>query len=113
MVAVGAYEVDIEQNGQNYGNAGKIFLYKVNGDDVTLAQSVHAPSIPTMDFGHKLAISGNRLAVGGVFRGLNGISNPGAVYLYEIQNDGTVPSSTATIHSLSLTQEGRDHFPCP
>ena len=109
VVAVGAYGVEIEQNGQNFWDAGKIFLYKVNGDDVTLVQTVQAPSLTyysSGNFGHTLAISGNRLAVGEHNIYYNGFINAGAVYLYEIQSDGTV-QSTATIHSAVPRYDGR------
>lgn len=109
MVAIGAYEADYTLNGQHYNAAGKVFLYKIDGNTVSLVQTLKAPTPHTSShyFGYSLSISGNRLVVGeyGRYNQIYG-HNTGAVYLYEIENEGTAQLK-ATVHSAVPRSYGR------
>jgi hypothetical protein len=109
MVAIGAYEADYTLNGQHYNAAGKVFLYKIDGNTVSLVQTLKAPTPHTSShyFGYSLSISGNRLVVGefGRHNQIYG-HHTGAVYLYEIENEGTAQLK-ATIHSAVPRSDGQ------
>ena len=94
-IAIGAFKND--NNG--FIDHGAAYLYKMENDGTsTFLSKVTATDGANNDlFGYSISLSGNTLAVGAVWSDPGGLTDAGAVYLYQLQSNGSPNSPTKII----------------
>ena len=86
-IAIGAFKND--NNG--FIDHGAAYLYKMENDGTsTFLSKVTATDGANNDlFGYSISLSKNTLAVGAVWSDPGGLTDAGAVYLYQLQSNGS------------------------
>ena len=113
LLVVGANESDPD----GVSDAGAAYVYRVeNNGSVNLLSKITAPDMNASDkFGISVSQSGNFLAVGAYLADPDGVSDAGAVYVYLIEDNGSVnylskitaPDKTASDNfGISVSQSG-------
>jgi hypothetical protein len=105
LLAIGSRSADLPGK----TNAGAVYLYRVESNgSVALLTKVTAPDAHAYDiFGHSVQLSDDLLVVGASFADFDGVANCGAVYIYELEDNGSTKFLTLI---TSPDKKADEHF---